>query len=74
MKSLKWNQFWDGKPRIGIEGDEKFDDDYGALAIAKNMPKLRHLQLIGNGVRVTSDGLQAILDALMIVLTSNHLT
>ena len=39
-----------------------FDDDYGALAIAKNMPKLRYLQLIGNGVRVTSDGLQAILD------------
>ena len=60
LKSLKRNQFWDGQPRIGIEGDEKFDDDYGALAIAKNMPKLRHLWLIGN--RVTNDGLQAILD------------
>ena len=59
LKSLKWNQFWDGQPRIGIEGDEMFDD-FGALAIAKNMPKLRHLQLIGN--RVTNDGLQAILD------------
>ncbi|KAL4626530.1 hypothetical protein ACB092_05G103300 [Castanea dentata] len=40
-------------------GDEMFDD-FGALAIAKNMPKLRHLQLIGNWV--TNDGLQAILD------------
>ena len=26
LKSLKWNQFWDGQPRIGIEGDEMFDD------------------------------------------------
>ncbi|XP_075665724.1 F-box protein SKIP19-like [Castanea sativa] len=55
LKSLKWNQQWyasDGQPQI--EGDEE------ALAIAKNMPKLCHLQLIGN--RVTNDGLQAILD------------
>ncbi|KAM4111842.1 hypothetical protein ACJW30_05G095800 [Castanea mollissima] len=59
LKSLKWNQFSDGQPRIGIEGDEMLDD-FGALAIAKNMPKLCHLQLIGN--RVTNDGLQAILD------------
>ena len=44
---------------LAIEGDEMFYD-FGALAIAKNMPKLRHLQLIGN--RVTNDGLQAILD------------
>ena len=44
---------------LAIEGDEIFYD-FGALAIAKNMPKLRHLLLNGN--RVTNDGLQAILD------------
>ena len=60
LKSLKWNQLWDGRPHIHIEGDEEFDDDGVALAIAKNMPKLRHLQLIGN--KVTNDGLRAILD------------
>ena len=60
LKSLKWNQFWERQHCIGIEGDEKFDYDYRALAIAKNMPKLHHLQLIGN--RVMNDGLQAILD------------
>ena len=60
LKSLKWNQLWDGRPHIHIEGDEEFDDDGEALAIAKNMPELRHLQLIGN--KVTNDGLQAILD------------
>ena len=60
MKSLKWNQLWDGQPRICIEGDEEFDDDDEALAIAKNVPELRHLLLNGN--RVTNDGLQAILD------------
>ncbi|KAM3700072.1 hypothetical protein ACB098_05G070300 [Castanea mollissima] len=60
LKSLKWNQLWDGQPRICIEGDEEFDDDDKALAIAKNMPELHHLRLNGN--RVTNDGLQAILD------------
>ena len=60
LKSLKWNQLWDGQPRIRIEGDEEFDDDDEALAIAKNVPELRHLLLNGN--RVTNDGLQAILD------------
>ncbi|GMI70153.1 SKP1/ASK-Interacting protein 19 [Hibiscus trionum] len=34
------------------------DDE--ALAIAQNMPELRHLQLLGNGL--TNEGLQAILD------------
>nr|POE69321.1 isoform 2 of topless-related protein 4 [Quercus suber] len=61
LKSLKWNQLWDGQPRICIEGDEEFDDDDEALAIAKNVPELHHLLLSGN--RVTNDGLQAILDA-----------
>ncbi|VVB07870.1 unnamed protein product [Arabis nemorensis] len=37
----------------------KFDDD-DALTIAKSMPELRHLQLIGN--RLTDIGLNAILD------------
>ena len=60
LKSLKWNQLWDGRPHIHVEGDEEFDDDGEALAIAKNMPELRHLQLIGN--KVTNDGLRAILD------------
>ena len=45
LKSLKWNQLWDGQPRIRIEGDEEFDDDDEALAIAKNMPELRHFRL-----------------------------
>ena len=60
LKSLKWNQLWDGQPCIRIEGDEEFDDDNEALAIAKNVPELRYLLLNGN--RVTNDGLQAILD------------
>ncbi|KAK4488141.1 hypothetical protein RD792_003883 [Penstemon davidsonii] len=34
--------------------------DLDALAIAENMPELRHLQLFGN--KLTDDGLQAILD------------
>ncbi|KFK32208.1 hypothetical protein AALP_AA6G211300 [Arabis alpina] len=36
------------------------ESDDGALAIAKSMPRLRHLQLFGN--RLTNTGLNAILD------------
>ena len=52
LKSLKLNQ--QGFRRPHIECDEE------VLAIAENMPGLRHLQLIGN--KLTNDGLQAILD------------
>ncbi|XP_059435880.1 putative F-box/LRR-repeat protein 23 [Corylus avellana] len=52
LKSLKFNNQDYGLPRI--ECDEE------ALAIAENMPRLRHLQLFGNNL--TNDGLQAILD------------
>ncbi|KAF3962851.1 hypothetical protein CMV_012691 [Castanea mollissima] len=51
LKSLKWNQKWDA-------ADKECDEE--AAAIAKNMPELHHLQLIGN--QLTNDGLQAILD------------
>ncbi|OIT34125.1 putative f-box protein [Nicotiana attenuata] len=40
------------------EGDIRNND---ALAIAKNLPTLQHLQLIGNSL--TNEGLQAILDS-----------
>ncbi|VFQ58890.1 unnamed protein product [Cuscuta campestris] len=36
------------------------NNDYEALAIAKSMPGLRHLRLVGN--RMTNEGLHAILD------------
>ena len=52
LKSLKFNNQEYGTPHI--ECDEE------ALAIAENMPRLRHLQLFGNNL--TNDGLQAILD------------
>ncbi|KAM4101304.1 hypothetical protein ACB094_05G133600 [Castanea mollissima] len=52
LKSFKWNHEDYRFPHI--QCDEE------AVAIAKNMPELRHLQLIGN--RLTNDGLQAILD------------
>jgi F-box/leucine-rich repeat protein 2/20 len=51
FKSLK---FWDG----GSQQDNKSDDI--AFAIAKTMPRLRHLAILNNGV--TNDGLLAILD------------
>ena len=51
LKSFKWNH---GYRLPGIQCDED------AVAVAKNMPELRHLQLIRN--RLTNDGLQAILD------------
>ncbi|XP_030968809.1 F-box protein SKIP19-like [Quercus lobata] len=51
LKSFKWNH---GYRLPGIQCDEE------AVAVAKNMPELRHLQLIRN--RLTNDGLQAILD------------
>ena len=52
LKSLKLNQqFCTGK---GMECDRE------ALAIAKTMPKLRHLQIFGNAL--TDKGLQAILN------------
>ncbi|XP_050287859.1 putative F-box/LRR-repeat protein 23 [Quercus robur] len=52
LKSFKWNHVVYRLP--GIQCDEE------AVAVAKNMPELRHLQLIRN--RLTNDGLQAILD------------
>jgi hypothetical protein len=52
LKSLKFNN--EGYRTPHIECDEE------ALAIAKNMPGLRHLQLFGN--KLTNDGVQAILD------------
>ena len=52
LKSFKWNHDEYRLPDI------QCDDE--AVAIAKNMPELRHLQLIRN--RLTNDGLQAILD------------
>ncbi|KAL4627691.1 hypothetical protein ACB092_05G183500, partial [Castanea dentata] len=55
LKSFKWNQQW-----YATDGLSQTECDEEALAIAKNMPELRHLQLIGN--KVTNDGMQAILD------------
>lgn len=52
LKSFRFNITGYRRPRT--ESDEK------ALAIAKNMPELRHLQLFGN--KLTNDGLKAILD------------
>lgn len=52
LKSFKLNA--QGFRRPHIESDEE------ALAIAQNLPHLRHLQLFGN--KMTNDGLQAILD------------
>ncbi|CAK9164410.1 unnamed protein product [Ilex paraguariensis] len=52
LKSFKLNKA--GCTRFHISGDKD------ALAIAENMPELRHLQLFGN--KMTNDGLQAILD------------
>ncbi|VFQ78463.1 unnamed protein product [Cuscuta campestris] len=40
--------------------DDDCNNDYEALAIAKSMPGLRHLRLVGNNM--TNEGLQAILD------------
>lgn len=57
MKTLKFNRPYKGMKCKGYKGI-KCDDD--ALAIAKNMPELRHLQLWGN--KLTNVGLLAILD------------
>ena len=54
LKSFKWNQRWYATGLSQTECDEE------EVAIAKNMPELHHLQLIGN--QLTNDGLQAILD------------
>lgn len=52
LKSLKFNS--PGYRRHHVECDEE------AIAIAENMPELRHLQIFGN--KLTNDGLKAILD------------
>ncbi|XP_015878944.3 F-box protein SKIP19 [Ziziphus jujuba] len=52
LKSLKLNCRGFRHPHLAI------DDE--AVAIAKSMPELRHLQLFGN--KLTNEGLQAILD------------
>ncbi|CAK9142853.1 unnamed protein product [Ilex paraguariensis] len=52
LKSFKLNNQGSRRPHI--------DCDEEALAIARNMPALCHLQLFGN--KMTNDGLQAILD------------
>ena len=50
LKSFKWNQQWFATDALcQTECDEE------AVAIAKNMPELFHLQLIGN--QLTNDGL-----------------
>ncbi|MCL7036732.1 hypothetical protein MKW94_029762 [Papaver nudicaule] len=48
--------------RLNCHGYKRphFEDDDEALAIAKNMPELRHLHLFGN--KLTNMGLRAILD------------
>ncbi|CAK9142851.1 unnamed protein product [Ilex paraguariensis] len=58
LKSFTYNQKWiikNYKYR-----DDTLNDNDEALAIAKNIPGLRHLQLEGN--RMTNIGLQALLD------------
>ena len=50
LKSFKWNQQW-----FATDGLCQTECDEEAVAIAKNMPELRHLQLIGN--QLTNDGL-----------------
>ncbi|XP_038972617.1 putative F-box/LRR-repeat protein 23 [Phoenix dactylifera] len=53
LKRLRLNKRWFSLPLMEF-------DDSEALAIAKNMHELHHLQLFAN--RLTNDGLQAILD------------
>ena len=52
LKSFKLNNRWYRQQYVVC--------DMEALAIAQNMPELRHLQLFGN--KMTNEGLQAILD------------
>ncbi|KAA8519423.1 hypothetical protein F0562_013702 [Nyssa sinensis] len=52
LRSFKFNNHRFSRPQIG--------SDEEALAIAENMPELRHLQLFGN--KITNNGLEAILD------------
>ncbi|VYS61748.1 unnamed protein product [Arabidopsis thaliana] len=62
LKTLKLNSLGSGlandRSLVGYIPLLECDDD--ALAIAESMPKLRHLQLMGNGL--TNTGLNAILD------------
>ncbi|XP_057433536.1 putative F-box/LRR-repeat protein 23 [Lotus japonicus] len=46
--------------KFNTDEENGFEDDYEELAIAKNLPQLRHLQLMGN--RLANHGLLAILD------------
>ena len=55
LKSIKWNQQW-----YAAYGLSQIKCNEEAVAIAKNMPELRHLQIIGN--KLMNDGLLAILD------------
>ncbi|XP_030970359.1 F-box protein SKIP19-like [Quercus lobata] len=50
LKSFKWNQQW-----FATDGLCQTECDEEAVAIAKNVPELRHLWLIGN--QLTNDGL-----------------
>ena len=54
LKSIKWNQQW-----YAAYGLSQIKCNEEAVAIAKNMPELRHLQIIENKLR--NDGLLAIL-------------
>ncbi|XP_030964824.1 putative F-box protein At4g05475 [Quercus lobata] len=55
LKSIKWNQQW-----YTAYGLSQIKCNEEAVAIAKNMPELCHLQIIGN--KLMNDGLLAILD------------
>lgn len=57
LKILKFNRTYKGINCMSYKG---FKCDKEALAIAKTMPKLQHLQLWGN--KLTNEGLVAILD------------
>lgn len=62
LKTLKFNSQGYRHPHIEYDDDDDdaYDNNDEAFAIAKYMPGLRHLQLIGN--EMTNDGLVALLD------------
>ncbi|XP_074288368.1 putative F-box/LRR-repeat protein 21 [Silene latifolia] len=60
LPDYTFNDFYMCTDEDCICNDEKFICNYYALAISKSMPKLRHVQLIGNSMN--NEGLKAILD------------
>jgi hypothetical protein len=69
LKTLKFNSQGYRHPHIEYDDDDDdaYDKNDEAFAIAKYMPGLRHLQLIGN--EMTNDGLVALLDGCNLVGT-----